>query len=378
MNGGIGKLAATVTCVIIAAIISVRIIPGDLTGADPQHKLRMLLGREDALSRPDAVIAEMRPVMQDLLSGEPLASEPLYTYAILAGREGDRALNEALRRNPRILPARLLRAQRSLEEGRYDETARELGTLISVDRRRLDEYLAALTEVSSFPEGQNAVLELLENNPWWEGRLMERLNSQSPDFQFLLEASRLVEEARPAFMERLVKEGRLDMALEAWFEFTGIDRASVNWPYNPAFEDTGVLPPFNWQIMDGVSEILSRGGLYVVHTARNDVVFARQFTVLQPGEYDLSAAATGQMVTGAGDVLIRISCAASGDILVGLSLGRSTEGDIEAADRFTVPEEDCPFQRIDIAGTTGQFPRVSRLEIDRLNITPVSAGQGEG
>ena len=378
MNGYIGKISATIACVFAAVIISVRLIPGDIAGIGPHQKLRDMLGREDAETNPGAVITDMRPVMKNLLSQEPLTSEPLYTYAILAGRDGDAALDEALRRNPRILPARLLRAQRFLEEQRYDDTARELATLISVDRRRLDEYLAALVEVASFNEGQEAVLEQLQNDPWWEVRLMERLNKQSPDLQFLYEANRRVEETRPAFMDRLVKDGRLDLALEAWLDFTGIDLDSVQWPYNPTFQDNGVLPPFNWEIEDGVSEILSRGGLYVVHTARDDVVFARQFTLLKPGEYDLSSRAAGEMLTGAGDILIRISCAGTGESLVTLSLGRSLEGDIIAADRFTVPQDECRFQRIDIAGTTGQFPRVSRLEISELTIEPVAASQGEG
>ena len=44
---------------------------------------------------------------------------------------------------------------------------------------------------------------------------------------------------------------------------------------------------------------------------------------------------------------------------------------------FTVPESDCDFQRIELAGLPGDFPRTGRALIQRFEIEPLERAPTE-
>lgn len=386
-----GRLAATAACGLAALVIVLRVVPGLPAGLLPYQgpaRAEMVALFQDNIDKEgDLALAEAaRPGLAKALSLEPLSGFPVYVYGYFAGETANDAIDEALRRNPRHLGARLLRARRYLAAGRFVDTVGELSVLMGVDRGRMDAYLAALLEVATYEEGKAALLTELANEPFWAMKLVEELNEQSPDVQFLYQANKLTPEARPSFMRRLIRDRLYDLAFVAWLEFGGVKPADLSWPYNPRFEELESPPPFNWTLAaNGHSELLRRGGLYVVHTSRDREIFAWQMMVLGPGTYDLKVAASGLLPAGTGDLAVVVTCRTetgeNDGELAEILFTPSIETRHDDRARFRVPAEDCQFQRIDVVGKAGQFPQIARVEISEITITPVpdaQTEQGEG
>lgn len=374
------KLALSAICLAAMAAVGLRALPSGGEGILPYGG--------DAKSRVDALILgaeefpEVGPALTDRLTKAleiaPLASEPLFAYALFGGANQEAALKEALRRNPRVLSARLLIAQKLVEEDRYDEAVREVVTLIGVDRDRARDYFAALTEISATEAGQRAILKQLEPARWWTADLALRLNEGSTDFAFLYEVNKLVPQNREAFLRRLVGEGQYSLALLAWLEFSGVAAEDINWPYNERFAERNALPPFNWTVENDRAEFMRGGGLYLVHLARARTLFSRQVMALGPGTYVMNADATGQRASGDGGISLKLRCAGAEDYVASLPLGQMSGAPRPDPVTLTIPPRGCEFQQLEFVGEIGQFPRVSRVEVKSVSIEPIGNSEGEG
>ncbi|MEM9233242.1 MAG: hypothetical protein AAGA69_03280, partial [Pseudomonadota bacterium] len=150
------------------------------------------------------------------------------------------------------------------------------------------------------------------------------------------------------------------------------------WPFNGGFDRLAISPPFNWTIENDRTELMDGGGLYLVHLAREETVFSRQYMTLGPGSYELDAESQGQMSSGGGTVAFNVECVGAEQPLASRSLGQIPGIEEAPPTVFTVPEAGCGFQVLKIVGDIGLFPRVSRLEVSRVQIDPVSDMSGEG
>lgn len=302
------------------------------------------------------------------LAKKPLGTLPLFAFGLIEEDRSEAAFDEAVRRNPRVLSARMIRVQQLIAAEDYNAAVEQLMALININQKKQDDYFQILAELSTRPGAQPALLSMLEKDYRWLPRFMRVLNENSQDIQFLYRANRFVPKQQESFLRRLIDSQQYELALIAWLEYNSVDLSELNWPFNPTFAQRRETPPFNWQLHHNQVEYSNSGGIHVVHLSRQIRHFASQLMSLGPGAYQLKAETQGTIIPGSGDISIRVSCVADYDPLVILPLGRSVSPD---AGSFIIPPDNCKFQELLLLGGIGQFPRISRLSINNVRIKTV-------
>lgn len=293
----------------------------------------------------------------------------------------------------RDLPTQLYWLTQGVTTGAIDVAKPRLDALLrlDIDSDAVDSSLDLLERTSS---GQTALASLLIENPPWESRfLLDTSNLDRNDFEGRLSAISLAASKGAAIdcgavgiaASRLIVAGRVGAAKELWRG--ACDRAGDLYVSDGTFEiDPGKLStsPFNWRLLAQAGldvgivpaptslqrQGFQRHALKISSSRTVRTVVARQLTAFAPGQYHLS------WISGLEDgkpdhsITVLIRCngtdaldAASAAILAGQP-NRTSE-------RFTVPQQGCPIQAIDIQKAASLSGNAETGWIDNIEIAPV-------
>ena len=286
-----------------------------------------------------------------------------------------RFADQAMQRQPRSLAARLHGLSEAAQDGKFETVITEYERII--DLRAIDGNVLADALVGVFRGGDDwsVLIAYLKTRPSSGNQLLSRVMNENVPVSDLEALITLYPRYQSGYLERLIREGALDQAYRAWLAFSELSEgAQVARPFNPTFEDRSESPPFNWSISRDRAEFQTRGGLYVTYLGTGRPRLASQILRTPPGEYLLRSELQGRMPEAGGSLEWTLTCIKSRQRLATSHLVLKTIGNPEIIeDEFRVPDETCAFQRLELWGRSGDFPKTSRIEL--LEVTLEKLGE---
>ena len=276
-----------------------------------------------------------------------------------------RFAEQALRRQPRSLAARLHGLSGAAQAGQFQSVISEYERIIEL--RAIDGNVLADALVGVFRASGDwsALVSYLKTNPSSGNRLLSRLMNESVPVSDLEALIALYPRYQSGYLERLIRDGAFDRAYGAWRAFSGLSEAEqIQRPFNPVFADRSESPPFNWEINRDRAEFQARGGLYVTYLGTERPRLARQILSTPPGDYVLRSVVEGRMPEDGGSLEWTLTCIESRERIAVSHILLKTIGDREVFEEvLSVPDEACTFQRLELWGRSGEFPKISRIEM---------------
>jgi hypothetical protein len=334
------------------------------------------------------VPAEIRRAALDAQNQEPLADEPYLLAAVDALARGDNArgerlLEEARRRNPRLRLARLLLLDRYLRDGRIAQAVVEMKALDNLVEGASTALTAALAQMTQDPKTAPQMLPLLRKLPMLRDAVLESLVESGASTATVLDVagpaaqSRGAEPWKAALLNRLVTNNAFAEAWTLWQRFTGVQGGEGKAIYDPAFAGLPGPPPFNWKLSSGGAGVAERGrnhGLLVDYYGRDNGDLASQLLLLKPGRYRLSTKASGDAPGEGSRLAWRIACNPGDAGLLQLPLtGIGSEPKAFAAS-FIVPTSGCATQWLTLVGVSGDIATNQSATIASVAIAPEAGG----
>lgn len=339
---------------------------------------------DDIFAQTDGAPTELTDQLAfDMLRHEPLNARSLIYRALSFEADGEHdsaraAMDMAAQRDPRNLALLKWRSMNAATAGDIETVLSSLAKLFELDHHNGEVYLQALESVS-LSEDASAVLAewVAQSDSPAIPRLVSELNASHSDLALLFELNIAAPQSQAAFLNRLIEAQQFDLAYLAWLQFLPPSAlADLEIPYDGGFKGKEGERPFNWAIRSSQAELLPDGGLTVTHFGRNTLRFASQMIRLSPGEYDLSVLASGRTEARGSYFQWEIRCLPDERLVSSLPLEETTET-LQPFDlTFSVPADACRFQRLQLVGVAGEYPRWSRLTTQRVDIVGRAAISG--
>lgn len=281
---------------------------------------------------------------------------------------------QAMRRQPRSLAARLYGLSEAAQAGRFDQVIADYERIIDlrvIDRNILADALMGVFRASG--DWSELVL-YLKSMPTSGNALVSRLMSEQISAVDLEGLIALYPNFQSGYLNRLLRDGAYDEAYSAWKAFANLsDGALAKHPFNSTFEERPEPSPFNWTISKDRAEFQSRGGLYVTYLGTERPFMARQVLKAAPGDYALRTEVQGRMPESGGALEWNLTCIESKARIASSIIRLKTIGEREVFEEtLTIPDEACGFQRLDLWGRSGDFPKTSRVEISSVKLSKIS------
>jgi hypothetical protein len=351
----------------------------------PNHpRVRVSLAMVYFLAQGGRVPGESRRAALDAVRQAPLADEPFLLAAVDAlakgdNARGDRLLEEARRRNPRLRLARLLLLDRYLREGRIPQAVGEMKALDNLVEGAANALTVALAQMVQDPKTAPQMLPMLRRQPMLHEAVLESLVDSGADESVVLNVAGPAarsggsEPWKSALLSRLIGKGAFGQAWDLWKDFTGYrESADGKGVYDAAFTGLPGPPPFNWDLTAsgaGVAEHSRNHGLQVEYYGRDNGNLASQLLMLRPGRYRLSFTASGDAAGEGSRLIWTVTCNPGDASLLQVPLTGVTSASKRFAGIFTVPESGCPAQWLRLTGATGdvvtdQSATISGLSVD--------------
>lgn len=181
----------------------------------------------------------------------------------------------------------------------------------------------------------------------------------------------LYPELQTPYLNHLIKTKRTPEAQTVFFKITGTSENEVNRPYNPKLLDIASPSPFNWYFNPKLTKMIPNGGVYVSFSEdrRSGVMY--QIVNLAPGNHVLSAQMSGSATSDIiGGFQWSISCLSTNQQISTEKLDRLKPARETIKIPFSVPEENCTFQRLSLQALPGQFGKVYTTEVSEVTIIP--------
>lgn len=281
---------------------------------------------------------------------------------------------QAMRRQPRSLAARLHGLSTAAQTGRFDQVITDYERI--VDLRAIDRNILADALIGVFRGSGDwsALVSYLKSMPVSGKSLLSRLMNEEISAADLEGLIALYPDYQARYLERQLRDGAYDEAYEAWQTFANPPIAELQQhPFNAAFEDRPEPSPFNWSISQDRAELQSRGGLYVTYLGTGRPFIARQVLAAKPGDYALTTEVQGRMPENGGALEWNLTCIESNQRISNSVLQLKTINEAEIFEEtLTIPQEACAFQRLDLWGRSGDFPKTSRTEIMSVRLNKFS------
>jgi hypothetical protein len=328
---------------------------------------------------------DRRQAALQALKRAPLADEPYLIAGVAAlakgqTAQGDRLLEEARRRNPRLRMAHLLLLDRYLLEHRVKDAVVEMKALGNLVAGASELLTPELARMAQDPTTAPQMLPLLRAQPVLHEAVLENLVGSGADEAVVLNVagpaarSGGTEPWKAALLSRLVSRDQLEQAWDLWKRFAGVSGdAAGKGLYDSDFAGRPGSPPFNWDLSSsgpGVAERSRGHALQVDYYGRDNGNLASQLLMLRPGRYRLSFRATGD-ASGEGSRLVWTIVCNKGDAsLLRLPIGGVTSDNKGFAGVFTVPANGCPAQWLRLVGISGDVESAQSATISGLSIEP--------
>lgn len=298
---------------------------------------------------------------------DPLPFEVELARALSSGAadEAEILARQAKARQPRSLAARLYGLSVAAQSGNYSQVLDDYERLIEL--RAIDGNILSDALIGVFRAGGDwsDLIEYVAGEPATGGRLLSRLMNETVAVDDLERLIAIYPDYQGRYLNSLSREGSYSRAYSAWRRFANLsDEAVMDLPFNGRFEDRPEPTPFNWSISRDRAEYQSRGGLYVTYLGTERPLMARQVLTAPPGDFILRTELQGRMPEAGGALEWTLICLGTNQRLANSILQLQTIGEREVFEEtVTVPDEGCPFQRLDLWGRSGEFPKTSRTEI---------------
>lgn len=359
------------------------------TVAPNNPRVRINLAMAYFLGQGGRVPDESRRAAFEALKQAPLAAEPYLLAAVDAlargdTQRGDRLLEEARRRDPRLRLARLLLLDRYLREGRVAEAVVEMKSLDSLVEDAASALTAALAQMTQDPKTAQQMVPLLRRLPSLQEAVLENLVASGASESAVLNVagpaaqSGQSEPWKAALLSRLVANRDFGEAWDLWKRFTRFqDTGQGKGIYDPAFAGLPGPAPFNWQLTatgPGVAERSRNRGLQVDYYGRDNGELASQILMLSPGRYRFSARATGDAAGEGSRLVWSIACTPGDAGLMRLPMTGVASAPRQFDGLFTVPASGCAAQWLKLSGETGDIATNQSATISRVSIEPEKGG----
>ena len=317
------------------------------------------------VDRGDEAISEAREALAD----SPLSPGALTLLARVSEHDSDPAKAAALmqlasRVDQRSLDAQLWLLNQDVQNARIPEVLRRFDVLFRGQNADVaDRLTSALAPVLTSEAYRPAFVAVLETVPTWRSHVLKRLAASASDLAGLgrLYASlstvrnRLTEEELEPFLNRFVKEGRLDDAYIAWTQSLPPERLSkLDYLYNGRFQYTITNLPFDWVFapVDGAlarAEVENGRRILDVDFFGGRVAFQHvsHFLTLPPGSYRFSGQERSQNLQNDRGLWWRLACVGGTNATLGATelLTGETQWREFHVD-FEVPKDNCPYQKL--------------------------------
>jgi hypothetical protein len=362
-------------------------IAATVAPANPRVRISVAMAYFEA--QGGRVPDEYRRAALDAVKQAPLADEPFLLAAVDAlvrgdNARGDRLLEEARRRNPRLRLARLLLLDRYLREGRIPEAVVEIKALDNLIEGAGSALTIALAQMTQDPKTAAQMLPLLHRLPALEEDVLEGLvTSGASESAVLNVAGAAVHSGRSepwkaALLSRMVSNGDFAGAWTLWKSFTGFQEgAEGKGVYDPTFAGLPGPAPFNWKLTTGgpgVAERSRKHSLQVDYYGRDNGDLASQLLLLRPGRYRLSVTASGDAAGEGSRLAWTVACAAGDNNLLQLPLTGVTSATKGFAGSFTIPATGCASQWLKLVGVSGDVATNQSASIGNVSIAPEQGG----
>jgi hypothetical protein len=307
----------------------------------------------------------------------PLAPEPFLVRGVEAQLAGDQRMAQqaflaARERSPRNIASRYFLADHYLKASQTGPGLTEISVLARLVPESLPSMAPFLASFAQSPGAAPKVKGVLRGHPQLEPVLLNSLSTDAANTDLILSlwSGRGGEEARiwqNNLLAQLVESGRYDLARQTWARFTGI-AVEPGKLFDPEF-GRQAMPPFGWNFASGpagVAESEGNGRLHILFYGRDNAVLASQLLTLKPGRYGMSMKVD---TSGSPSKSLQwtVSCLPAASQIAAMSLDRA--GSISGS--FTVPP-DCRAQRLELRGTSPEFPEQSDVTISQFSL---EAGQ---
>ena len=338
--------------VVVSALLFIGIITVSNEQARPAAtKFGRAIGVEPVEPRL-AMIADMialahrRPAAADLAFADrvalyqPLSALPYYiaagTRSSQAGTSA-RALNAlALQRDPRLRPSW---AWMMADRAKANDAAAATRALIRLAVLSPDAgpLWAVVVQVSSDPAARKEIKAEIARGAAWRDGYLANLSASQVDRSIVFEVLESsgkhapvtnvaplpgVPDDRRAFLAQAIAQRDYDRAYLAWVQWLpAASQAAVGRVFDGDFKGAAALPPFAWELADGVggtTAVDPAAGLTLDYSGSDGAVLAKQMVLLTPGRYRLLTQANFRPVSnenGAAPLSWTLACVADGKAL---------------------------------------------------------------
>lgn len=312
-------------------------------------------------------LIQARTLAQQALRFDPLASFALTDLGLIAEKQGDSAkaailMGLAGERKLRDEAAQGWLVNEALDRGDFTDALSHLDAVMRTHPEALDENSSLLVVLASEPPTMRLLTYLIGTNPPWRAWF---LNTVAPKIGNRIALQHFyaelqtgphplnAQEVQP-YLDRLVKDGLVRAAFDAWIAMLPPDRrAGAEMLYNGGFEYPLSGSEFDWQIVQTLGadvKVVGGGGgkpgaLRIEFSgARVDFRNVTHLLVLRPGIYRLSGEVEAESLHAERGLWWRLSCLGSG-----LNLGETELVADSASSRafsliFTIPAANCQAQ----------------------------------
>lgn len=282
-----------------------------------------------------------------------------------------------LERNPRDIALWMVRAEMALLQGDWAKAVFCLDRLYLLDTSRSDLYLELLLSISKNSAGLHAIADFLTSDTVWARKLVRLMANTGSTSDELLVISPKVSGSVQPLLNAFVRQGEYERAFLVWLDALGTeDQTFSGWPFNPNFKQTKVAHPFNWQLSPH-AEYDAIEGLYIRYEGTHKPRLVSQAMLLGPGTYTLTIDAELRRSAQGGHMRWRLSCLTEAKNIL-LEFDPTPSEDTPSSNEFTVPNSNCPIQKLSLSGVAGKYPQLSRMMVHSIGIESTAmTGPGE-
>lgn len=332
-------------------------------------------------------VAQRRPSATDLAYAnrmaehQPLSALPYYIAAATRA-PGDasraRQLNAlALRRDPRLRPSW---AWQVTDRAKANDSALATAALIRLAVLTPDPWpiWAAVAKLSVDPAARKEIKRELARGAAWRDNYLKALSESDVDravaFEMLQSAGKYAPatnkpplagkpDDRRGFLRQLISQRDYERAYLAWVQWLpAASQDAVGRVFDPSFKGYAALPPFAWELSDGVggtTAIDPAVGLSLDYSGDDGAVLAKQMVLLPQGRFRLVTQAKFEPLAnenGLAPLIWTVSCAADAKPLNELAVPLDGNARRVAGPTFDVPA-GCPAQILALKVNSADFAK---------------------
>lgn len=317
------------------------------------------------------------------LAGMPLSADPFAALAAVSLNDNPRGqtgresalLAEALRRDPRNRPARILMLRLMAANGDLKGAFDQLAVFSRLNTGLVEVIMEAITVRIGTPRMVDDALGAIQGHPSLYLPFVNRMTVKRKPREVVLRLAEKLPskimaqpEIRSAIVRQLIDVGEFAVARQLWQQGnTGGPNGLV---HSPDFADRKASPPFNWELVvssTGAAEPDRSGGLSISYYDRNPGLLASQILTLAPGNYQ--GVIDYERIGGTADnVRLRVTCKGTGTVLGEASLIARKPGLNHVTVSIAVPGAACAGQSIEVVGVAAEDRGESQLLIKRIDV----------